>query len=258
MKVILISPPNSFDKSPSLPSLTLATLSGILKKHQIDHICVDGNLMPSFEKYKQNGTGNQVILQEITELVMNYKPDLVCLSLWGVSIPFAFKLAEQLKQKASRLKIMAGGIRDTYTANYILNATTDIDYVFVGEAENSFPKFLHHFIRGNETKKITGVYSEASDDLVRTAPIESGLSVTPSYDQFINVDTRSLFVETSRGCIYQCVFCGLHYTPYRRLTPQQAVEHIRSMKTKYDVGYINFADNFFPMKDNGYRNFWNC
>lgn len=248
MKVALISPPNHFDKGVSLPSLTLATISGILKNNDIEHICIDGNLISSFLLYKQNEGDGDLVLQEILETVNSFNPDHVFLSIWGVSIPFALTISKLLKQNNLERKILAGGIRDIDTAEYILDKTTHIDYVFIGEAEISLPKLLYKLFLDKEIETCQGVYSHSNRKILSIAPIEKQLSIVPYYKQFININTESLFFESSRGCVYKCIFCGLHNTEYRRLSPDQTIKRIAELVKNYNVKYINFADNFFPMK----------
>ncbi len=248
MKIALISPPNFFDKGQSLPSLSLATISGILKNNDIEHICIDGNLISSFLNYKQNNGDDNFVLQEISDTTESFNPDYVFLSIWGVSIPFAFTISRLLKQNNPEIKILAGGIRDINTAEYILDKSIHIDYVFIGEAEISLPKLLHKLLQDKEIQTCQGVYSHSNRKILSNAPIEKQLSITPNYKQFTNINTEALFFESSRGCVYKCIFCGLHSTAYRRLTPDQTINRIAELVKNYNVKYINFADNFFPMK----------
>lgn len=246
MKALLISPPNHFEKKKALPSLSLASLSGILKDEKVEHICVDGNFLSSFSKYLAKVEEPQMILDEIRDIIRSYQPALICISLWEVNIPFTLKLAEFLKNDNNMLTIIAGGIRGTTSAGYLLKSRY-IDFVYLGEAETNFPKWIKNFFHGRPFEEISGILHGKTRQYAE-APVKKKLTTTPCYDFFLNADTRSLFIETSKGCIYNCVFCGLHHTAYRRISPKQSLQLLTEMNRKYGTDYFNFADNFIPMK----------
>lgn len=245
MKAILISPPNHFENNKALPSLSLACLSGILKEENVEHLCVDGNFLSSFSKFLENSVEAEMILVEISDIIHSYQPDLICISLWEVNIPFTLKLAKFLKNDNNTLTIIAGGIRGVGSADYLLSSRY-IDFVYLGEAETYFPEWLRNFSNGRPCEELPGILHGNTKQFSQT-PAKKNLTTTPCYDYFLNADTRSLFIEASRGCVYNCIFCGLHHTTYRRISPTQCLQLIIEMKQKYGADYFNFADNFIPM-----------
>jgi anaerobic magnesium-protoporphyrin IX monomethyl ester cyclase len=244
MKVILISPPNIFDNSEAVPSLTLATLSGILENNNIEYTCIDGNFIA---KNDNSISSKHDIISEILQKVVNYNPDIICISIWGVCIPFAIKLTDLIKQKSKETPIIIGGIKDIDTAQHIVKLTTNVECIFIGEAENRFCDILYSIIN---KKPINIIEEDIKPEISRLNKKLQNKNTNsyPNYENFNISKIHSLFIELSRGCIYRCIFCGLHNTEYRRLTPEQSIEQIHYLLKKYNVKYLNFADNFIPMK----------
>jgi ribosomal peptide maturation radical SAM protein 1 len=100
---------------------------------------------------------------------------------------------------------------------------------------------------------------------VRTANVNLLTSPSPDYDDWfadlemlrtehkVKVKTSSLLVETSRGCWWgatkHCVFCGIDEETlrYRQKPPQQVLEMLREMRTRYGPEMVlRFSDYIFP------------
>ena len=144
-----------------------------------------------------------------------------------------------------------------------------IDYVVIGEGEESFPALVKHVVDGPNGGVPPGVaYRE--DGQVRFQP-NTGLFSDfarmgpPDYDDYFRqLDEvkptafkgldRILLYEASRGCWWgekhHCTFCGLNAQSmkFRSKAPEQVFEEMRYLSSRYDTTRFRFVDNIIEMK----------
>ena len=73
-----------------------------------------------------------------------------------------------------------------------------VDVIFVGEAEETWPRFLEEWARGEHAQR----YEQAEKTDMTKVPL-------PRYDLVPFRDYAMGCVQTSRGCPYQCEFCDI-------------------------------------------------
>ena len=60
-----------------------------------------------------------------------------------------------------------------------------------------------------------------------------------------NLTKRIAKVYASKGCVNRCTFCHRFYPGYKALEPREVIGHIEHLRTRYNVGFIQFADENF-------------
>ena len=96
----------------------------------------------------------------IAKKSINNQPDIVAISLmFMLAYKFFKNIVRIYRSFWPNSTFVVGGIHATNTAKHILQ-TTDIDYVFRGEGEVSFAKFVRNYIDGQK-QNIQGVYSKS-------------------------------------------------------------------------------------------------
>jgi len=60
-----------------------------------------------------------------------------------------------------------------------------------------------------------------------------------------NLTRRMAKVYASKGCVNRCTFCHRFYPGYKPLEPKEIIGYIDLLRTRYDVGFIQFADENF-------------
>jgi ribosomal peptide maturation radical SAM protein 1 len=174
-------------------------------------------------------------------------------------------LARRIKQLRPEIRIVFGGAAcEGCMGPELKRQFSEIDCVFSGEADRSFPqaikKWIHeaHGDREEREPRETCVGWEAGTvENLDELPY-------PDFDDYFSRLERSplrgeldpfLFFETSRGCWWgrkcRCAFCGLNgdRLGYRKKSPQRALDELRHLVERYGIHRACAADNIL---DPGY------
>ncbi|MFZ2655120.1 MAG: radical SAM protein [Victivallales bacterium] len=189
--------------------------------------------------------------------------------LYSGLFPVVVHIAKQIKTLNANIKVTIGGIHPTLYAKEILNQYKGIiDYVIIGEGENSFVSLLD-CLNNNAADSLNTVdgfgyvsdgkaivnqkksYIENLDTL--SFPAVDLLNIT---DYF--VDTGSWHspkkmpiktpvpILTSRSCPKMCNFCSMHFVHGRKIryrSPENVVEEMKMHMDKYGLNYFNITDD---------------
>jgi ribosomal peptide maturation radical SAM protein 1 len=126
-----------------------------------------------------------------------------------------------------------------------------VDYIFSGESEATFPRFLQEFYSGQPAPGRI-VYGQPCRDLDALP--------TPDYTEYFDqlshylpdVEGSWLAYETSRGCWWgqkhHCTFCGVNGEGmgFRQKSPNRVLADLRSMVETYPTRQVRMADNIMP------------
>ncbi|MDD4603191.1 MAG: radical SAM protein [Bacteroidales bacterium] len=161
--------------------------------------------------------------------------DIIGISITSNQLKRSLYLAQFAKKHQPESLVVVGGIG---VENLVAKNPDNIDVVFHGEAEETWPRFLEDI----KTGKYLPVYKNvAKPDMTKTpAPRWELLrDDLPGY--------TAALVQTTRGCPFDCSFCDVIYTygrkPRSKTIPQvlEEVKRLSTLKTKM----IFIADDNF-------------
>jgi ribosomal peptide maturation radical SAM protein 1 len=140
-----------------------------------------------------------------------------------------------------------------------------IDYVFTGEADDSFPEWLNAYIAGEPDRPIPGIASRHGFQAGRPTANLDRLPI-PSFDAYFVQRSaledagaamrhvRHLPYESSRGCwwgeSHHCTFCGLNNEGmlFRRKSSPRVVAELECLVERYGITSFMASDNILDFK----------
>ncbi len=181
----------------------------------------------------------------VAHLLRNGPPEVLGLSVMGANLPIALAVAEQVRARAPRTRVVLGGPGTTGIDVALLERFDFVDAIVRGEGERTCPELLAALLAepagsGAPTtadlSPIDGLTWRAPDgrvvrnadrallpDLAEVAdyawhllpPLEAYKRVTGAADGLVPIDS-------GRGCVYDCAFCTIGRSWSRRSRPLPA------------------------------------
>ena len=252
MKTILLINPDSYDGRIS-PPLGLGLIASYIKtKNHYNVKIIDLNIHSN--SYLQH-------------YISNNKNNIIFIGISALSMTFldVINVINTIKYSYPQLKIVLGGVYPSFEYNEILNNYKCIDYVLVGEGEQSVYELAKALENKFEISKVKGL---AWRNISNNIPILNSLPDTKAAEynnipidySFFDNDAytkknfgiKTLYLLTSRGCPFNCSFCsnstysknfcsGFRYRPIKVVT-----DELREYKKFYDkINQIMIYDNDF-------------
>jgi radical SAM superfamily enzyme YgiQ (UPF0313 family) len=133
----------------------------------------------------------EIVDEHVMPLTTDDAPDLVGIEVYITNARRAYALADHYRARGSR--VILGGLHVTSLPD---EAAPHADHLFLGPAEEAFPRFLRDLKAGNPAAR----YVSATRDLAGLRPIRRDLIRRDLY-----LVPNSIVV--SRGCPHHCDFC---------------------------------------------------
>jgi len=208
-------------------------------------------------------------LAAIEAKIDRIKPDLLAISVLTPSFPYLYKLLREVKRRHN-IPSIVGGPHATHFPEILKEE--GIDYVFRGEGEVTFLKFLDRFEQKLPMDGVENLSYIKDGQLISNplAPLIEDLDTVTfpdrdllsGFEQFARSDVRS--VMASRGCPYQCSYCfnnqyqGMYKDLGKKLrlrSVDNVVAECKDLKEKYHAKMIHFFDDIFPFKSSWVEEF---
>jgi radical SAM superfamily enzyme YgiQ (UPF0313 family) len=201
MKILLIVPNiKSYDV---MPCLSVATLKGYINgatKHKAKVI----DLVYHRKVWKQY----------LSDIIYEENPDLIGISVLSFNYPEALEIARFIKNNFD-IKIIFGGVHVILTPEEVIQ-NKEIDIICLGEGEHVLKDILDNSLN---CKDVKGIWYKKNDKIIKNEKrklIENLDSIPfPDFDDFnieryFIVNHKHFPIMGSRGCPYNCTFCGNH------------------------------------------------
>ncbi len=176
--------------------------------------------------------------------------DVIAFSVYLWNIDEILKLSENIKKIQPDVKIILGGPEVTYQSKLLLEKYDFIDYILIGEGEESFPKLL-------EVLEKTDVFKEDLKNVSyrdeNSNIVEGELAVVCDTDKIPRIaeeivkeyDGKIVYLETVRGCPYNCSYCLSSTIKGLRPFNMQRVKEELLILIKAEVKLVKFVDRTF-------------
>jgi len=215
------------------------------------------NLEANGVVYKVYNMNIQRGISVLKKNLARFDPDLIGITMMTYRYNSHYELIKTIRKHFPLIKIAAGGPHLSFFKEQVLHECPEIDYGFVMEAENSFKELCC----GEALTKINGLLFRENEEVMSNSHYEFKADLDafpfPKYTGFdLNKYTkRSINLLTSRGCPYNCIFCGHHLVTgkcFRFRDPVKVVDEIEYWVKK---GYSDFNvtdSNFSVSKERVY------
>ena len=188
--------------------------------------------------------------ESIPEILKNKRPQVIGFSIvngnrWG-----AIEIARAAKQIVPKVKVVFGGIGAHSLWEHFLNHFPEIDYIVLGEGEYSFLNLIRFLESGGDGNPadLTGVAFRTEGTAIRTTLPEpiADLDALPIPADYFHYQHLS----SSRGCTWQCTFCGSPKFWGERIRWRSPEHFVREVEVLYQKGIrlFYFSDDTFTMR----------
>ena len=196
--------------------------------------------------------------------ILAAKADVVGISLVTPTARASYRFAETLKERADPF-VLVGGAHPTCFPREAVEACEAVDAAVIGEGEDVTAALVERLGAGEPIDDVPGIAFRDQRGAVGVnalPPRPPDLTRLPfparrhfDLDHYVPMafDVKRMPMAsavTSRGCTYgRCAFChfagGLGKVPFRRVSPERAVEEIEALIRHYGAKAVKFWDNTF-------------
>ncbi|MEK7852293.1 MAG: cobalamin B12-binding domain-containing protein, partial [Planctomycetota bacterium] len=149
MKVLLVNPPipKTYYNTEFYLPLSLLYIAAVLRQNgeevKILDLKIYSNLrIADFDAFYS---------QKIIDTVSDFKPEMIGFGcLYSGQFPDILRYSELLKSKNKDIPIVMGGIHPTLYPREILTNCPSIDFIVIGEGEDSFIRFINEYKSGRK------------------------------------------------------------------------------------------------------------
>ncbi len=253
MKVLLATPPHVDTFGYSMPPPGLLRLGGALEAAGHETVLED---LPYRLATGTLGT-NARLHTEAAALLLGHGADVVGLSTMGATLPAALLIAETIRARSPRTRLLLGGPGTTGIDVALLERFPFLDAVVRGEGELTLAELLARWSAAKELDGVAGVTWRSETGALRRegerAPI-ADLAALPDYAWHLLASVRDyrevpgiteglVALDSGRGCVFDCSFCtiGRFWSRRSRVLPVERlvaeIEAVGSMPGA-DAAYL--------------------
>ncbi|WP_084677653.1 B12-binding domain-containing radical SAM protein [Thermodesulfatator atlanticus] len=189
-------------------------------------------------------------LLKAREYFRQKRPDLIGFSIFNANRWGGIDLAKVAKEALPDVPIVFGGLGATFLWEHLLTHFPEIDYVIVGEGESAFLSLVEGLAAqepSSSLAKIPGIATRVNGKphLLTTADFCPNIDTLPDPARYFTFQ----HVISSRGCPWNCVFCGSPRFWKRKVrfhSPAYFVEQLERLYRK-GVNFFYVSDDTFTL-----------
>lgn len=184
--------------------------------------------------------------EQTEDVIRSLEADLYGMSCWTANRRGVKLVSELIRELYPRAHIVVGGPHATPLAKEVLEHYSAIDTVCLGESEEQFLELIERLERRQDTTGIAGTMYRIGGEIQAGPPRASIADLDTLESPHAHFATHILM--TSRGCPWQCTFCGAETTwgrGFRGQSTEYVTASIESALRKLPVKMLQIKDDTF-------------
>lgn len=184
--------------------------------------------------------------KRVEEVIQALPADLYGMSCWTANRRGVELVSRCIRRFHPAAHIVVGGPHATPLAREVLEHYTAIDTVAVGESEDTFLELIDRLEAGGEATGIAGTWYREHGE-IKAGPERRSIE---ELDRLASPQEYfpTHIVMTSRGCPWQCTFCGAETTwgrGFRGRSVPKVLDDLEQALAKLPVKMIQIKDDTF-------------
>lgn len=238
-RILLVNPPQNhqdFNTKPMYPSGALLLIGTMCKEKGHDVKIYDG----------------AVDNESLYEVVINFKPDIIAITVNTFQVRYANEYLEIIKSIDSDILTVIGGPHPSAIWLQSLSDFVGADIAVMGEGEFTFLDI----VEDKPLNNIQGICYGGKRNVDR--PHTTNLNHIPLTDlSLVDINrysgmadgSKSMFIMASRGCPFQCTYCNksVFGSQVRFREPSKIIDEIKWLHNQYGINHIYFQDDTFNL-----------
>jgi len=199
--------------------------------------------------------------------VKKFKPDIVGISVADPNYEFGLEFLQLVKNKFPKIITIAGGPTATLAPDEVIQQSC-VDMLCIGEAEEAFTELCEKIENKEDIRYVKNIWVKEGN-LVFKNPTRNLQDIDTILPPDLSVLDPKHFIRPlggkvyrmgtvmwTRGCAYHCTYCANSsyiniYNKkgsfYRVKDPRTFVMELKDIKEKYDLNFLFFVDDIFPL-----------
>jgi len=246
-RVVLVNPPplaivEPWYDRPDWGRIGLAYLAAWLRRESdVEVFVVDAKL-------------ERLDFSQVQSRVAELKADVVGLTAFTNEIKPAAYTASLIKDVLPEAVTVIGGVHVTALPRQTLEEFSSFDVAVIGEGERTFEELCTAIHSHGDFNSVAGLVFRSDDSatagLVETAPrprmLDQDRLPLPAWDLF--PPQKEFWLQTLRGCPFNCVFCMNHNGRVARSrSVENVIEEIRWVVEERGGRELRFGDELFTV-----------
>ena len=242
-KVLLINPPvinviEPWTDQPQYVRTALAHLAGYLRNTQkVEIKVIDA-------KYEQ------INFEEVVRRTEEFDPDIVGLTAFTSEIKPAAYQAALIKKLNPNILTVIGGVHVTTLPRETLEEFPFFDFGVVGEGEITLKELVDYKKGVKSLEEIKGLVYRKGNEIIKTPPrpniVDQESLPLPAWDLLPKAEMY--YIQTEKGCPFNCQFCVNHNGRVaRKRSPQSVIKEFEQLIEYAKPEFINIGDEIFTV-----------
>ncbi|MBI4162426.1 MAG: radical SAM protein [Candidatus Aenigmarchaeota archaeon] len=273
MRILLINPPwyRLFGEELDAFPLGLSYLGGVLEKNGF-HVCIynadhdkgaisdmsGGEMMEHHKRYLEILSDlSDPIWDEVRKVVKEQNPDIVGINVWTPKLGSALNVARICKEFNPNTKIIFGGVHATIMPDDVLKSPY-VDIAVRMEGELTMVEVAQKIQAEEPLDNVLGISFKKENSIVSNdnRPFIENLDDIPFPARHLLLDRETYHsnafgkIFASRGCPYQCNYCGSNKIWTRKVryrSPKNVVDEMEYVKKEYGSTHFVFEDDLLTI-----------